>query len=179
MSLFRSSEALEAGHVVNMTAPEGGDQNGSIEELFHPRTLFGNGAEADFAFAVDKIGDGSVRRFSLVNPDAEFLLEHDILADGTQSDALAFRFQMEGVAGSELQAVTKGLGQNDAARFIEGKLDGHDGIMEWEKPIVNGILKKNEAGLRRMMPPGRMHWDAKYAMREERSTRVQNDDGVR
>jgi len=55
---------------------------------------------------------------------------------------LAFRFQMEGVAGSELQAVTKGLGQNDAARFIEGKLDGHDGIMEWEKPIVNGILKK-------------------------------------
>jgi hypothetical protein len=51
--------------------------------------------------------------------------------------------------------------------------------MKWEKPTVNGIWQKNEAGLRRMMPPGRMHWDAKYAMREERSTRVQNDDGER
>src|SRR5260370_4547528 len=131
---------------MNMTAPEGGDQNGRIEELFHPRTLFGNGAVAVFAFAVDKIGDGGVRRFSLVDPDAEFLLEHDVLADGTQSDALAFRFQIEGVAGSELQAVTKRLGQNDAAGFIEGKLGGHDGVMEWEKPLVNGIWRKNVAG---------------------------------
>jgi len=62
----------------------------------------------------------------------------------TQSDALAFRFQMEGVAGSELQAVTNGLGQNDAAGFIEGELGGHDGSMVWEKPIVNGIWQKNE-----------------------------------
>jgi hypothetical protein len=143
MPLFRCGEALEAGHVVNVLATEGGDQNGSIEELFHPRTLFGdwfgNGAVAVFAIAVDQIRDGGVRRFSLVDPDAEFLLEHDILADGTQSDALAFRFQMEGVAGSELQAVTKGLGQNDAAGFVEGKLGSHNGIMEWEKPIVNGI----------------------------------------
>ena len=93
-----------------MTAPEGGDQNGSVEELLHPRTLFGNGAVAVFAFAVDKIGDGGVRWFSLVDPDAEFLLEHDVLADGTQSDALAFRFQMESITGSELQAVAQGLG---------------------------------------------------------------------
>jgi hypothetical protein len=28
--------------VVNMTASEGGDQNGSIEELFHSQTLFGD-----------------------------------------------------------------------------------------------------------------------------------------
>src|SRR6266481_5539846 len=129
---------------MNMTAPEGGDQNGRIEELFHPRTLFGNGAVAVFAFAVDKIGDGGVRRFPLVDPDAEFLLEHDVLTDGTQSDALAFRFQMEGVAGSKLQAVTKGLGQNDAAGFIDGELDDHDGSIVWEKPIVNGIGQKNE-----------------------------------
>ncbi len=93
-----------------MTAPEGGDQNGSVEELLHPRTLFGNGAVAVFAFAVDKIGDGGVGWFSLVDPDAEFLLEHDVLADGTQSDALAFRFQMESITGSELQAVAQGLG---------------------------------------------------------------------
>ncbi len=93
-----------------MTAPEGGDQNGSVEELLHPRTLFGNGAVAVFAFAVDKIGDGAVRRLPLVDPDAEFLLEHDVLADGTQSDALAFRFQMESITGSELQAVAQGLG---------------------------------------------------------------------
>ncbi len=146
MSLFRCSEALEAGHMVNMTAPEGGDQNGSVEELFHPGSLFGNGAVAVFAFAVDKIGDGGVRRFSLVDPDAEFLLEHDVLADRTQSDALAFRFQVEGVAGSELQAVAKGLGQNDAAGFIEGDFGGHDGIMEWGKPIVNGIWQRNVAG---------------------------------
>src|SRR6266403_5195284 len=129
---------------MNMTAPEGGDQNGRIEELFHPRTLFGNGAVAVFAFAVDKIGDGGVRRFPLVDPDAEFLLEHDVLTDGTQSDALAFRFQMEGVAGSKLQAVTKGLGQNDAAGSIEGELGDHDGSIVWEKPIVNGIGEKNE-----------------------------------
>jgi hypothetical protein len=54
MSLAR---ALEAGYVVNVPAPEGGDQNGSIEELFHPvfhlGALFGNGAVAIFAFAVD------------------------------------------------------------------------------------------------------------------------------
>jgi len=81
ISLYRRSEALEAGYVVNMTAPEGGDQNGSIEELFHPRTLFGNCAVAVFAFAVDKIGDGGVCRFPLVDPNAEFLLEHDVLAD--------------------------------------------------------------------------------------------------
>jgi hypothetical protein len=99
---------------------------------------------AVFAFAVDKIGDGGVRRFPLVDPDAEFLLEHDVLADGTQSDALAFRFQMEGVAGSKLQAVTKGLGQNDAAGSIEGELGDHDGSIVWEKPIVNGIGEKNE-----------------------------------
>src|SRR5260370_6513206 len=119
-----------------MTAPEGGEQNGSIEELFHPRTLFGNGAVAVFAFAVDKIGDGGVRRFPLVDPDAEFLLEHDVLADGTQSDALAFRFQMEGVAGSELPAVSKGLGENDAAGFSAGSLGDHAGIMWWgETPV--------------------------------------------
>ena len=41
MPLFRSSEALEAGHVVNVLAAEGGDKNGSIEELFHSQTLFG------------------------------------------------------------------------------------------------------------------------------------------
>jgi hypothetical protein len=46
---------------------------------------------------------------------------------------------MKGVAGSELQAVAKGLGKNDTASFIEGKLGGHNGIMEWEKPNVNGI----------------------------------------
>src|SRR6266436_7648683 len=131
---------------MNMTAPEGGDQNGRIEELFHPRTLFGNGAVAVFAIAVDQIRDGGVSRFSLVDPDAEFLLEHDVLADRTQSDALAFRFQVEGVAGSELQAVAKGLGQNDAAGFIEGELGGHNGIMEWEKPIVNGIWQRNVGG---------------------------------
>src|SRR2546425_618041 len=147
MFLFRGSEALEAGCMVNMTAPERGDQNGSIEELLHPRTLFDNCAAAVFAFAVEEIGDGGVRRLSLIDPDAEFLLEHNVLADGTQSDALAFRFQMQGVAGSELQTVAKGLGQNDAAGFIEGKLVGHDGSMEWEKPIVNGIWQKNEAGL--------------------------------
>jgi hypothetical protein len=134
--------------VVNVPAPEGGDQNGSIEELFHPvfhlGTLFGhwfsNGAVAIFAFAVDKIDDGGVRRFSLVDPDTEFLFEHDVLADGTESDAFAFRFQMESVAGSELQAVTKGLGQNDAAGFVESKLGSHNGIMEWEKPIVSNSL---------------------------------------
>jgi len=42
MSPFRCGEALEAGLVVNMTASEGGDQNGSIEELFHSQTLFGD-----------------------------------------------------------------------------------------------------------------------------------------
>jgi hypothetical protein len=48
-----------------------------------------------------------------------------------------------------LQAVTKGLGQNDAASFIEGELGGHDGSMVWEKPIVNGIWeKREEAGSR-------------------------------
>ena len=137
--------------MVNMTAPEGGDQNRSVEELFQPRTLFGNRTVAVFAFAVDKIGDGGVRRFSLVDPDAEFLLEHDVVANGKQSDALAFRFQMEGVAGSELQTVAKELGQNDAAGFIEGQLASHDGSIEWEKPIVNGIWRKNEAGPRRSM----------------------------
>src|SRR6266704_2932657 len=130
MSLFRSNETLKAGQVVNMAAPEGGDQNGSVKELLHSRALFSKGAVAAFAFAVDKVGDGGVRRFSLVDPDAEFLLEHDVLTDGTQSDALAFRFQMQGVAGSELQAVTEGLGQNDAAGFIEGKLVGHEGRTE-------------------------------------------------
>src|SRR5260370_37554969 len=94
---------------MNMTAPEGGDQNGRIEELFHPRTLFGNGAGAVFAFGVDKIGDGGVRRFPLGDPDAECLLEHDVLTAGTQSDSLALRFQMEGVAGSKLPSGTQGL----------------------------------------------------------------------
>jgi hypothetical protein len=134
---------------------------------------------AVFAFAVDQIGDGGVRRFPLVDPDAEFLLEHDVRADGTQSDALAFRFQMEGVAGSELQAVTKGLGEDDAAGFIESELGGHDGIMEWEKPIVNGIWGKNERRAAAKDDPGRMRKDAKYAMTEERGRRVQNDVGVR
>ncbi len=129
--------------MVNMTAPESGDQNGSIEEFFHPRTLFldwlSYGAVTVFAMAIDEIGDGIVGRFSLVDPDAEFFLEHDVLANGTQSDVLAFRFQLEGVAGSELQAVTKGFRQNDAPGFVQGELGGHDGIIEWEKPVVNGI----------------------------------------
>src|SRR5438034_4171059 len=66
-TLFRSSEALEAGCMVNMTAPERGDQNGSIEELFHPRILFDNCAAAVFAFAVDKIGDGGDRKSTRLN----------------------------------------------------------------------------------------------------------------
>jgi len=95
-------------------------------------------------------GIGGVRRFSLVDPDAEFLLEHDLLADGTQSDALAFGFQIEGVAGSELPSGHEGLGQNRRGGFIEGKLGSHNGIMEWEEPTVNGIWQKNEAGRRRI-----------------------------
>jgi hypothetical protein len=56
---------------------------------------------------------------------------------------------MKSVAGSELQAVTKGLGQDDAAGFVEGELGGHNGIMWWEKPIVNGIwLEMRKAGER-------------------------------
>ena len=73
-------------------------------------------------FAIDEIGHRSVRKVTLVDPDAEFLLEHDILADGTQSDAFALRFQVEGVAGSELQTVAEGLGENDATGFVEGEL---------------------------------------------------------
>ncbi len=137
--LVRGSEALDAGRMVNMATPKGGDQNGSVEELFHSRALFGHFAKAIFAFPVEKIGDRGVRGFSLVDPDAKLLLEHDILADRTQSDAFTFRFQVEGIPGSELQAVAKGLGQNDAAGFIEGELSGHNGIMEWEKPVVNGM----------------------------------------
>ena len=156
-----------------MAAPKSGDQNGSVEEFVHPRTLFGDFVVAIFAFAVEKISDGGVCGFTLVDPDAEFLLEHDILADGTESDAFAFRFQMEGVAGSELQAVTKRLRQNDATSFIESELCGHDGSMEWEKPVVNGIWQENEAGPRGKDDPGRMRGDAKYAMREERGGRVQ------
>jgi len=151
MLLFRGREALETGQMVNMTAMKGGDQNGSIEELFHPRTLFVDwltyGAVAVFAFAVDKIGDGRVRRLSLVDPDTEFLLEHDALADGAKSNALAFRLQMEGVARSELQAVAKRLGQNDAAGFIKGKFGRHNGIIEWEKPTDNGIRRRGIAYL--------------------------------
>ena len=90
------------------------------------------------ALAVDKVGDRGIRRFSLVDPDAEFFLEHDALADGTEGDAFAFRFQMESVAGSKLQAVTKGLGKDDTTRFIKGKLGSHNGIVTWEDPIVNG-----------------------------------------
>jgi len=111
-----------------MSAPEGGDQNRSIEGLLHPQSLqshrFGNGAEAVFALAVDKIDEGS-----LVDPDTEFLLKHDVLADGTQNDALALRFQMECVAGSELQAIPKRL-RNDASGLIEGELICHNGILE-------------------------------------------------
>jgi hypothetical protein len=147
MAFLCRRETLEAGHVVRMTAPEGGDQNGSIEELFHQQSLFSdrfrNGAEAVFALVVDNIDDGGVRRFSLVDPDAELLLKHDVLADRAESDALAFRFQMERISGSELQAVTKRLGQNDAASLVESKLGGHNGIIEWEKPIVNGILYRD------------------------------------
>jgi len=77
------------------------------------------------AVALDKIRNGGVRRLSLVDPDAEFFLEQDVLANGAQSDVLAFRFQMEGVAGSKLQTVTEGLGQNDAAGLVEGELGDH------------------------------------------------------
>ena len=156
-----------------MAAPKSGDQNGSVEEFVHPRTLFGDFVVAVFAFAVEKISDGGVCGFTLVDPDAEFLLEHDILADGTESDAFAFRFQVEGVAGSELQAVTKRLRQNDATSFIKSELCVHDGSMEWEKPVVNGIWQENEAGPWGKDDPGRMRGDAKYAMRKERGGRVQ------
>ena len=36
-----------------------------------------------------------------------------------EPDALALRFEMEGVAGSELQAVAEGLGENHPTRFRE------------------------------------------------------------
>ena len=66
--------------------------------------------EAGCTVAVDKIDDGGFRGLSLIDPHAEFFLEHDVLADGAESDALAICFQEEGVAGSELQAVANGLG---------------------------------------------------------------------
>jgi hypothetical protein len=67
------------------------------------------------------------------------LLEGDILADGTEGDALALRFEMEGVAGSELQAVTEGLGENHPTRFVESQLSRHNGIMKWNNPFFNAI----------------------------------------
>jgi len=96
-------------------------------------------AKAILPFAVEKVSEGGIRCLSLVYPDTEFLLEHDILADGTEGDALALRFEMEGVAGSELQAVAEGLGENNATGFIESELSRHNGIIKWNKPFVNGI----------------------------------------
>jgi len=96
-------------------------------------------AKAVLPFAVEKVREGEVRCFSLVYPDTQFLLEHDILADGTEGDALALGFEMEGVAGSQLQAVAEGLGENHATGLIESQLSRHDAIMKWNNPLVNAI----------------------------------------
>ncbi len=101
--------------------------------------LFDHLAKAILPFAVEKVSEGGVRCFSLVYPDTQFLLEHDILADGTEGNALALRFEMEGVAGSELQAFAEGLGENHATGFIESQLSRHDGIMKWNYPLVDAI----------------------------------------
>jgi len=63
------------------------------------------------------------------------------LADGTQSDALASVSRFEGVAGGELQAVTKGLAGR-RGRLIEGKLGGHNGIMEWRNQLSMAFGRK-------------------------------------
>jgi hypothetical protein len=102
-------------------------------------SLFDHLAKAILPFAVEKVREGSVRCFSLVYPDTQFLLEHDILADGTEGDALALGFEMEGVAGSQLQAVAEGLGENHATGFIESQLGRHNAILKWNNPFVNAI----------------------------------------
>jgi len=60
-------------------------------------SLFDHLAKAVLPFSVEKVSEGGVRCFSLVYPDTQFLLEHDVLADETEGDALALRFEMEGV----------------------------------------------------------------------------------
>src|SRR5215472_18893524 len=102
-------------------------------------SLFDLFAKAILPFAVKKVSEGGVRCVSLVYPDTQFLLEHDVLANGTEGDALALGFEMEGVAGSQLQAVAEGLGENHATGFIESQLNRHDGIMKWNNPFVNAI----------------------------------------
>ena len=56
-------------------------------------------ANAGFPFKLDEIGDRTAREFTVVDPDAEFLLEGHLLAKATQSDAFAFSLQIEVVAG--------------------------------------------------------------------------------
>ena len=99
-------------------------------------SLFDLFAKAILPFAVKKVSEGGVRCVSLVYPDTQFLLEHDVLANGTEGDALALRFEMEGVAASQLKAVAEGLGENHATGFIESQLSRHDGIMKWNDPFV-------------------------------------------
>ena len=146
------SEALDTGRMVNMPAPKRCDQNGSIEELPHRKTLFCHLAKAVLPFAIDKVCDRGVCGFPVIDPDAEFLFESDTLADRTQRDALALGFELKSIPWSKLQPVPKTLGKNYTPCFVNRDFVIHNAIMVWHKPHVNGatvplggIRESNEA----------------------------------
>ena len=74
------------------------------------------------------------------------ILERARAPGRAEGDLLTAAFQFQGVAGLQMQFFPEGLGNNDAACFINGKADVHSGIILWFDPSVNTMCYNRTTG---------------------------------
>jgi hypothetical protein len=65
-------------------------------------------------------GSGRDRLADAEHPDPLFLMQAYSSPAGTEDDAVFGAFQFQGITRAELHFVANWLGQDDAARFVEG-----------------------------------------------------------
>src|ERR1019366_3705498 len=97
---------------------------------------------ADMAFPVpvDQIGDRSIGRFALINPDPVLLREQGFGTQRAQGDFVAFALELKGVTGAEVKFLAPGLGDQDPSGPVNSKLRCHNGSRQWENPVLEPFL---------------------------------------
>ena len=63
------------------------------------------------------------------DPHSLLLVHATLTGRGAQHDVVFGAFEFQGIAGADLQGVAHRLGQDDAARFVDGQSGIHNGIL--------------------------------------------------
>ena len=134
-------EQRQAGLMVDVIPVEHRHQHRRIEKTLHsPLPRFARSRSSRIC-CKHLIGGGGGQGLPGVKyPDAVLFGERTRPAHRAQGDLLAGAFHFQGVAGLQMQLFPQRLGDDDAARFINGETCVHSGTILWVEPSVNTIL---------------------------------------